>query len=77
MTETRIDALIAIGLTSAQAHAMLRLDADVHCQRAFDRETARQDLLRSGFSQEEAEVAIDRALGSCQRTCLSAKTPAS
>jgi hypothetical protein len=77
VTEAQIDALIASGLTSAQAHAMLRLDADVHCQRAFDREIARQDLLRSGFSREETEVAIDRALGSRQRTRLSAKAQTS
>jgi hypothetical protein len=62
-----IDALVASGLTRAQAHAVFRLDADVHCRRVFDRAIACRDLVGSGFSPEDAERAIDRALAALRR----------
>ena len=67
MTEALIDTLVASGLTRAQAHAVFRLDADVHCRRVFDRAVASRDLVGSGFSREEAEKAIDRALATLRR----------
>jgi hypothetical protein len=62
-----IDTLVASGLTRAQAHAVFRLDADVHCRRAFDRAIASRDLVGSGFSPEDADRAIDRALATLRR----------
>ena len=62
MSEALIDALVASGLTRAQAHAVFRLNADVHCRRVFDRAIACRDLVGSGFLREDAENAIDRAL---------------
>ena len=67
MTEALIDALVTSGLTRAQAHAVFRLNADVHCRRAFDRAIACRDLVGSGFLREDAENAIDRALASQRR----------
>ena len=55
MSEALIDTLVASGLTRAQAHAVFRLDADVHCRRVFDRAIACRDLVGSGFSPEDAE----------------------
>ena len=67
MTEALIDALVAGGLTRTQAHAVFRLGADVHCRRAFDRAIASRDLVGSGFSPEDAERAVDRALPARRR----------
>ena len=67
MTEALIDTLVASGLTRAQAHAVFRLDADVHCRRVFDRAVASRDLVESGFSREDAERAIGRALATLRR----------
>ena len=67
MTETLVDALVASGLTRTQAYAVFRLGADVHCRRAFDRAIASRDLVGSGFSPEDAETAIDRALAAQRR----------
>jgi len=67
MTEALIDTLVASGLTRAQAHAVFRLNADVHCHRVFDRGIACRDLVGSGFSPENAETAIDRALAALRR----------
>ena len=57
-----INSLVAGGLTRTQAYAVFRLGADIHCRRAFDRGIAGRDLVGSGFSPEDAEGAIDRAL---------------
>ena len=62
-----IDSLVASGLTRPQAHAVFRLGADVHCRRVFDRGIAARDLVGSGFSPEDAETAIDRALAARRR----------
>ena len=62
MSEAMIDTLVASGLTRPQAHAVFRLNADVHCLRVFDRTIASRDLVGAGFSPEDAETAIDRAL---------------
>ena len=67
MSEAMIDTLVAGGLTRTQAHAVFRLGADVHCRRAFDRAIASRDLVGSGFSPEDAETAIDRALAARRR----------
>ena len=67
MSEVLIDALVAGGLTRTQAYAVFRLGADVHCHRVFDRAIASRDLVGSGFSEEHAEEAIDRALGALSR----------
>ena len=67
MSEAMIDNLVAGGLTRTQAYAVFRLGADVHCRRAFDRAIASRDLVGSGFSPEDAEEAIDRALASLRR----------
>ena len=77
MSEALIDALVASGLTRAQAHAVFRLNADVHCRRVFDRAIACRDLVGSGFSPEDAENAIDRALASQRREgdCSAAEGP--
>ena len=77
MSEAMIDNLVAGGLTRTQAYAVFRLGADVHCRRAFDRAIASRDLVGSGFSPEDAEEAIDRALASrrCDRDGLAAEKP--
>ena len=77
MSEALIDALVASGLTRAQAHAVFRLNADVHCHRVFDRGIACRDLVGSGFSPEDAEEAIDRALAPlrCDRDSPAAEKP--
>ena len=62
-----IDNLVTSGLTRTQAYAVFRLGADVHCRRAFDRGVACRDLVGSGFSPEDAETAIDRALAAQRR----------
>ena len=62
MSEVLIDSLVASGLTRTQAYAVFRLNADVQCHRVFDRAIACRDLIGSGFSEEHAEDAIDRAL---------------
>jgi hypothetical protein len=67
VSEAVIDTLVAGGLTRPQAHAVFRLNADVHCRRAFDRAIASRDLVGSGFSPEDAETAIDRALAARRR----------
>jgi hypothetical protein len=67
MSEVMIDGLVAGGLTRQQAYAVFRLGADVHCRRAFDRAIACEDLVGSGFSRDDAEGAIDRALASLAR----------
>jgi len=67
VSEAMIDTLVAGGLTRTQAHAVFRLGADVHCRRAFDRAIASRDLVGSGFSPEDAETAIDRALAALAR----------
>jgi hypothetical protein len=43
------------------------LAADVHCRRVFDRAIASRDLVRPGFSPEDAAKAIDRALSTLRR----------
>ena len=77
MSEAMIDNLVAGGLTRPQAYAVFRLGADVHCRRAFDRAIASRDLVGSGFSPEDAEEAIDRALASlrCDRDSPAAEKP--
>jgi hypothetical protein len=67
VSEALIDALVASGLTRPQAHAVFRLNADVHCRRVFDRAIACRDLVGSGFLREDAENAIDRALAARRR----------
>jgi hypothetical protein len=62
-----IDTLVASGLTPTQAHAVFRLNADIHCRRVFDRAIASRDLVGSGFSPGDAETAIDRALATLRR----------
>ena len=67
MSQATIDTLVTSGLTQNQAHALFRLDADVRCRRVFDRAIACRDLVGSGFSPEDAEKAIDRALEGVRR----------
>jgi hypothetical protein len=67
VSEVLIDSLVASGLTRTQVYAVFRLNADVQCHRVFDRAIACRDLIGSGFSEEHAEGAIDRAIAALSR----------